>query len=68
MKFNLEAAKAYVGGLIATAGPAVSEFIIHTFEAGTGFDIPASVEGVIITGVTFILGYVGVYFTPNKQP
>jgi hypothetical protein len=68
MKFNLEAAKAYMGGLMATAGPSVSAFIIGMFESGTGIDLPSSVEGFVLTGVTFVLGYVGVYFTPNKKP
>jgi hypothetical protein len=67
MKFDLSAAKAYVGGILATAGVPVSNFIVGVFEKTTGFDIPVSIEGVVLTGVTFVLGYIGVYFTPNKQ-
>lgn len=68
MKFNLEAAKAYMGGLVATAGPFISTTIIGLFEASTGIDLPTSVEGFILTGVTFVIGYVGVYVVPNKKP
>lgn len=68
MKFNLEAAKAYMGGVVATAGPALSNFIVGAAEASTGIDIPTSVEGVILTAITFVLGFLGVYFTPNKAP
>ena len=68
MKFNLEAAKAYVGGLVATAGIPVSNFIVGMFEKSTGIDLPSSVEGIVLTAVTFVLGYVGVYFTPNQKP
>jgi len=66
MKFDLSALKAYMGGLVATAGPAVSAFIIGAFEKATAFDLPVSIEGFILTGVTFVLGYVGVYFTSNS--
>ncbi len=68
MKFNLEAAKAYVGGLMATAAPHVSGFLVGLFESATGIDLPANVEGIILTGVAFVLGYIGVYVTPNAKP
>lgn len=68
MKFNLEAAKAYVGGLMATAAPQVSGFIVGLFESTTSIDLPANVEGVVLTVVAFVLGYLGVYVTPNAKP
>lgn len=68
MKFNLEAAKAYVGGLMATAAPQVSGFLVGLFESATGVDLPVNVEGIILTVVAFVLGYVGVYVTPNAKP
>jgi hypothetical protein len=67
MKFDFSAAKAYVGGILATAGVPISTFIVGMVEKMTGFDIPVSIEGLVLTGVTFVLGYIGVYFTPNKQ-
>lgn len=68
MKFNLEAAKAYMGGVVGGAAASISAFAIGLFEASTGIDLPASVEGFILTGVSFVIGYVAVYFTPNAQP
>ena len=68
MKFNLEAAKAYVRGIVATAGIPISNFLVGMFESVSGLDLPSSVEGIVLTGVTFVLGYIGVYFTPNKKP
>lgn len=67
MIFDLRAAKAYVGGAIAAAGPVVSGAIIGVFEAGTHLDIPANIEGYILAGVSYALGYVGVYFTRNAS-
>lgn len=66
MKFDLSALKAYVGGLLATGGPSISAFIVGVFEKATGFDLPVSMEGIVLSAVTFILGYVGVYFTSNQ--
>lgn len=68
MKFNLEAAKAYVGGIMTTAAPAISSFIIGLFESGTGIDLPVNVENIVLTAVAFALGYIGVYATPNAKP
>lgn len=68
MKFNLEAAKAYMAGLMVTAAPSVSAFIVGMFEAATSIDLPASIEGFVLTAVGFVLGYIGVYFTPNAKP
>ena len=67
MTFDFTALKAYMGGLVATAGPGISQFLVGALESVTGFDIPASIEGFILTGVTFVLGYVGVYFTKNAS-
>ena len=66
MVFDLRAAKAYVGGILATAAPAVSGFVVGIVEASTGWDIPVSLEQTLLTGVAFVLGWVGVYFTPNR--
>lgn len=66
MVFDLRAAKAYAGGILATAAPPVSAFIVGIVEAATGWDIPTSLENTILTGVAFVLGWIGVYFTPNK--
>lgn len=66
MVFDLRAAKAYAGGILATAAPGVSAFIVGILEAATGWDIPVSLEQTILTGVAFVLGWIGVYFTPNK--
>ena len=66
MMFDLRAAKAYVGGLLATAAPSVSGFIVGLIEKGTGWDIPVTLENTLLTGVAFVLGWLGVYLTPNK--
>lgn len=66
MKFNLEAAKAYMGALVATSAGSIAYFLIGLFEAATSIDLPASIEGLIVTGITAAIGYIGVYFTPNK--
>lgn len=66
MKFDLSAFKAWVGGLFATAGIGIANLVIHGIEAGFGFDIPANLEGYIITAVSFAVGYFAVYFAPNK--
>lgn len=66
MVFDLRAAKAYVGGLLATAAPSVSSFIVGLIESITGWDIPVSLEQTLLTGVAFVLGWIGVYLTPNK--
>lgn len=66
MMFDLRAAKAYVGGLLATAAPEVSGFLVGLIEHATGWDIPVSMEKMMLTGIAFVLGWVGVYFTPNK--
>ena len=66
MVFDLRAAKAYAGGILATAAPPVSNFIVGLIEAATGWDIPVSLENMLLTGVAFVIGWIGVYFTPNK--
>lgn len=66
MMFDLRAAKAYVGGLLATAAPGVSGFLVGLIETSTGWDIPVSLENTLLTAVAFVLGWIGVYFTPNK--
>ena len=68
MKFNLEAAKAYVGAAVAGAALKFSGFVIGLFEAGTGIDLPVNVETVITYGITAIIGYMAVYWTPNAKP
>jgi hypothetical protein len=75
MIFNLGAAKAYVGGVLmaaaeaASAGNGVAGLLIKGVEATLSFDIPPSIEGLIATGVGFIIGWLAVYFVPNKpQP
>lgn len=66
MTFDLSALKAYVGGILATAGPSLSSFLVNIFEKGVGIDLPVSVEQTVLYGITFVLGYVGVYFTSNN--
>lgn len=74
MKFNLEALKAYIGGLLtasaeaASGGNGVAGVLIKGLESAIGWDIPQSIEGFIATGIGFAIGYVAVYFTPNKSP
>ena len=53
MVFDLRAAKAYAGGILATAAPPVSNFIVGLVEAATGWDIPVSLENMLLTGVAF---------------
>lgn len=65
MTFDLGALKAYVGGLFSTGGATVSAFLIKAFETGTGIDIPATLEGLIVSGVAFVMGYVAVWITSN---
>lgn len=66
MKFDLTAAKAYVGAMFAGAGIPISNTIVGLFEATTGIDVPASLEALLASSVAAALGYIAVYFTPNK--
>lgn len=66
--FNLSAAKAYVGGVVAAAGLPVATFFIGIFESLTGIDIPASMEAMIVTAFAYVLGHAAVYLVPNKAP
>lgn len=65
MKFDLSAAKAYVGGVLAVAGEPVAHFLIGLVEKGLGIDIPVNLEAFVIMGATYALGHTGVYFTKN---
>ncbi len=73
MVFDLQAAKAYVGGILmaaaeaASAGNGVAGLLIKGAEATLKFDIPSSIEGLIATGIGFAIGWLAVYFVPNKQ-
>jgi len=65
LAFNLNALKAHLGGLLGTAGLPIGTFVIHTFEAGCTCDVPASFEGVIITGINYAVAFLAVWLTPN---
>ena len=68
MKFNLEALKAYVGGIMGGgAGVAVGGFVVHGIEALVG-NLPTSVETVMITAVAYIVSHIAVYVAPNATP
>ena len=73
MKFNLEAAKAYIGAIlmnaqeVAAQGNGIAASILHGLESAIGIDFPASIDGLIIAGVASAIGYLAVYFVPNKQ-
>lgn len=66
MKFDLTAAKAYVGGVLAVAAVPVAGFVVGLIHAGTGFDIPTGVSTVLTTGLAYAFAHVAVYFVPNK--
>lgn len=66
MKFDLTAAKAYVGGILAVAAVPVSTFIGGLFHAGLGMDLPSWAATALTTGLAYVFGHVGVYLTPNK--
>jgi len=74
MKFNLEAAKAYIGALLATAaetassGNGIGGVVVKFIEALLAFDIPPQFETWIAAGVAWVVGYIAVYMTPNKKP
>lgn len=66
MKFDLSALKAYVGMALATYGAVIAEklagFLLSFIGGGT-----ADLKTGVATVIAAILGYVAVYFTPNKQ-
>lgn len=66
MVFDWRAAKAYVGGIIAGAGPTVAGWIVGGFHAATGLTVPDPIQQTLVMGVSFVLGWVGVYFTRNR--
>lgn len=66
MIFDLRAAKAYAGGIMAGAAVPLAHFIVGLVHAGTGFDIPASLESTLATGLGMAFGWITVYLVPNK--
>jgi hypothetical protein len=67
MKFDLSAAKAYMGAVLAGAAVPVAHWLIGLVDAGIGTTLPSGFESVLATGLGVIFGYVGVYLTPNKS-
>lgn len=65
LRWDMAAAKAYVGAAIAAWPPGISDFIIRLIEAGIGWDIPVSFEQIIGKGVAAAIGFIAVYFTSN---
>lgn len=74
MKFNLEAIKAWIAGLLVAASDAASgghglgSAAVKAIESLTGFDIPINLETTVYTIVGGVLGYAAVYFSNNKDP
>lgn len=74
IKFNGEAFKAWVAGILTGLGGAATTedglgyVVVRGIEAITSFDIPTSMEAWIAGGVAWAIGYLAVYFAPNAQP
>lgn len=66
MKFDTSALKAYVGMLLATYGAYIAEQITGFLMSLIGFGTP-ELKTAVSTIIAAIIGYVAVYFTPNKQ-
>ena len=70
MKFDLTAAKAYVGGAaaaaLATAGPGFVKFIDGVVAAGTGWAVPDGINMALLAGFAWVAAHLAVYITPNK--
>jgi hypothetical protein len=67
MVWNLNAAKAYVGGIAATSGPAVGGFINKLLESVSGINFPDQVDLLIVGGVTYVITHLAVYITSNSS-
>jgi hypothetical protein len=68
MKFDLTAAKAYIGGFMSAGlGTTIANFGIGLVEASFHVDIPATYESVITMAFAYAVGHAAVYFTPNKS-
>lgn len=66
MTWNMTAFKAYVGGVAATAGIPVGNFILHLVESGTG-DLPPMFDNAIVGGIAYAIGHLAVYIAKNKE-
>lgn len=72
MKFDLSAAKAYVGGTITAiaSGGELALPVAHWLDglAGAllGFAPPDTLDTVVSYGLAYVVGHVAVYFMPNK--
>jgi hypothetical protein len=68
MKFDLTAAKAYVGAGVALAAAPVAHWLLGLTNASLGVVLPPALETSILTpALSVIFGYIAVYFTPNKS-
>lgn len=71
MYIDLRAAKAYVGGLLATSGTQIATFLVQAVMTMMGMETnppPTPNETAAIHVVAGILGFLAVYWTSNQKP
>lgn len=67
MKFDTTALKAYVGMLLATYGAYIAAQLTDFLFAAIGLAGSVELKTAVSTLIAAAIGYVAVYFTPNKQ-
>lgn len=66
MSWDMTAFKAYIGGVVATAGVPIGTFVLKLLESGFQTDFSSQIDMSIIGGVAYVIGHIGVYFAKNK--
>lgn len=72
MIWHWGAAKAYVGGFVASAASGgvamlpVAHWLDGLAGALLGFATPDTLDTVVSYGLAYVVGHVAVYFMPNK--
>jgi len=71
MVLDLGAAKAYVGGILATSGVQIATFVIQAVMTMMGLETdppPTELESAATYSLAGVLGFIAVYWTSNKKP
>lgn len=58
-------AKAWMAGFVTVFGTGLGTLIVHSFEAATKYDIPATYEAVVIGAVASPFVWLATYLTKN---
>jgi hypothetical protein len=67
LAFNLNALKAHVGGVLAANAVNVGPWVLELVEKTTTIDFPTQIDGLIVLGVNYAIGFIVVWLTPNIQ-